>query len=313
MGVKRLYADPTVDAHSLSFLTSLFSFLKRPTPMTTPIPSTPEFEGRPFYGYDSAEVQDGYLDRDVDAVADFLTPRLSQGLSALDCGCGPSPITLGLARAVAPGPVVGIDIEPTMIDRANSLAADSGLSNIQFQVADIHDLPFDDDSFDIVFSSAVLEHLPDPVSALRELRRVTRTGGITAIIRTDWTFPFIVPECSEFHRFFHLFEAGFNRIGGSLNRGRYLAADMSAAGFDVIEFQTRLSNRRGAIARSNTAAGVEGYITWMENIPLFQESLQLGLTTEKEISDIKTAMRAWAQDPDAFIAVAHAYAIGAKR
>lgn len=281
--------------------------------MTTDTPSTPEFDGRPFYGYDSADVQDGYIDRDAGVVADFLTPRLSSGLSVLDCGCGPGPITLGLAHAVAPGEVVGIDIEPTMIERANALAAGSGLDNIDFQVADIYDLPFDDGSFDIVFSSAVTEHLSDPVRALRELRRVTRTGDITAVIRTDWTFPFIVPDCPEFHRFFQLFEAGFNRIGGSLNRGRYLAADMSAAGLDVVEFETRLSNRRGAVARANTAAGVEGYITWMENIPLFQESIQLGLTTADEIDAIKTAMRAWAQDPDAFIAVAHAYAIGAKQ
>ena len=281
--------------------------------MTTDAPLNPEYDGRPFYGYDSAEVQDGYIDRDAGVVADFLTPRLSPGLSVLDCGCGPGPITLGLAHAVAPGSVVGIDIEPTMIERANALAAGSGLDNIDFQVADIYDLPFDDDSFDIVFSSAVTEHLSDPVRALRELRRVTRTGGITAVIRTDWTFPFIVPDCPEFHRFFQLFEAGFNRIGGSLNRGRYLAADMSAAGLEVVEFETRLSNRRGAVARANTAAGVEGYITWMENIPLFQESIQLGLTTAAELDAIKTAMRAWAQDPDAFIAVAHAYAIGAKQ
>ena len=280
--------------------------------MTTPTPATPEYDGKPFYGYDNAAVQDGYIDRDAATVADFLTPRLSPGISVLDCGCGPGPITLGLARAVAPGAAVGIDIEPTMIDRANALAAGSGLDNLSFQVADIYDLPFDDDSFDLVFSSAVTEHLSDPVRALRELRRVTRTGGITAVIRTDWTFPFIVPDCPEFHRFFQLFEAGFNRIGGSLNRGRYLAADMAAAGFDVVEFETRLSNRRGAVARANTAAGVEGYITWMENIPLFQESIQLGLTTDEELTAIKTAMRAWAQDPDAFTAIAHAYAIGAK-
>ena len=279
--------------------------------MTATAPSTPEYDGKPFYGYDSAEVQDGYIDRDANVVADFLTPRLSPGLSVLDCGCGPGPITLGLARAVAPGgSAVGIDIEPGMIARANALAADSGLDNVSFQVADIYDLPFENGAFDVVLSSAVIEHLSEPVRALRELRRVTRTGGIAAVIRTDWSFPFIVPDCPEFHRFFQLFEAGFNRIGGSLNRGRYLAADMSAAGFDVVEFETRLSNRRGAVARSNTAAGVEGYITWMENIPLFRESVEMGLTTDEELDAIKAAMREWARDADAFIAVAHAYGVG---
>ena len=190
--------------------------------MKEDVPQVPQFGGRPFYGYDAADVQRSYTNRDAVQVADFLVPHLSEGKSVLDCGCGPGPITLGFAELVSPGRVVGIDIEPTMIDQANQLATDSGLENLEYQVADIYDLPFDDGEFDIVFSSAVTEHLSDPVRALREILRVTKPGGVGAVIRTDWSFPFIVPECPELSRFFELFEGGFNRIGGSLNRGRFL-------------------------------------------------------------------------------------------
>ena len=277
--------------------------------MSANVPSLPEFGGRSFYGYDSADIQAGYTSREAHEVADFLIPRLSAGMSILDCGCGPGAITLGLAEAVSPSLAVGIDIEPTMIDRATALASSSSVDNIEFHVANIYDIPFADDRFDVVFSSSVTEHLSDPVRALREIRRVTRTGGLAAVIRTDWSFPFIVPECPEFSRFFELFESGFNRIGGSLNRGRFLRSDMREAGFDVVEFEARMSNTTGMEAIMSSA---EDYVTWIENIPLFQESVALGVTTDSELRSIVSGIREWAEHPDAYLATARTHAIGVK-
>ena len=274
--------------------------------MTTDVP---QFGGRPFYGYDSASIQRSYTNRDAVQVADFLVPRLSEGMSLLDCGCGPGPLTLGFAELVAPGRVVGIDIEPTMIDQANQLKSDGGPDNLEFQVGDIYDLSFEDGEFDVVFSSAVIEHLSDPVSALREVLRVTKPGGIGAVIRTDWSFPFIVPECPELSRFFELFEGGFNRIGGSLNRGRFLSAHMREAGFDVVEFQTNMSQLLGQSAAS---ASAETYISWIENIPLFQESIDLGITTDAELKLMVKGIREWAKHPDAYLSLARGHAIGVK-
>ena len=277
--------------------------------MTADVPETPQFGGRPFYGYDSASVQRGYANLDTVRLADFLVPHLSEGKSVLDCGCGPGPITLSFAEIVAPGRVVGIDIEPTMIERANRLAADSGLENLEFQVADIYDLPYEDGEFDVVFSSAVTEHLSDPVRALREVLRVTKPGGIGAVARTDWSFPFIVPECPELSRFFELFEGGFTRIGGSLNRGRFLRSHMREAGFDVIEFETNMSHVLGQDAAS---ASAEIYIAWIENVPMFQESIELGLTTDSELRSMVSGIREWAKHPDAYLSTARAHAVGVK-
>ncbi|MCE2458987.1 MAG: methyltransferase domain-containing protein [Dehalococcoidia bacterium] len=274
--------------------------------MTTDVP---QFGGRPFYGYDSATIQRSYTNRDAVQVADFLVPRLSEGMSLLDCGCGPGPLTLGFAEIVAPGRVVGIDIEPTMIDQANQLKSDGGPDNLEFQVGDIYDLSFEDGEFDVVFSSAVIEHLSDPVRALREVLRVTKLGGIGAVIRTDWSFPFIVPECPELSRFFKLFEGGFNRIGGSLNWGRFLSAHMREAGFDVVEFQTNMSQLLGQSAAS---ASAETYISWIENIPLFQESIELGITTDAELKSMVNGIREWAKHPDAYLSLARGHAIGVK-
>ena len=250
--------------------------------MNEDVPQVPQFGGRPFYGYDAADVQRTYTNRDAVQVADFLVPHLSEGKSVLDCGCGPGPI------------------EPTMIDQANELASESSLDNLEFQVADIYDLPFEDGEFDIVFSSAVTEHLSDPVRALREILRVTKPGGVGAVI---------VPECPELSRFFELFEGGFNRIGGSLNQGRFLRMHMREAGFDDIEFETNMSHLLGQAAAS---ASAETYIAWIENIPLFQESIELGITTDAELKSMVKGIRQWAEHPDAYLSLARAHAVGVK-
>ena len=276
----------------------------------TPTPVDAEYAGRPFYGYDSDAVQDGYTRRGAEQVAGFLLPRLSPGMSVLDCGCGPGAITFGLAESVAPGRVVGIDLEPTMIERSRAAAAEQGAPNAEFRVANIYDLPFADAEFDVAFSSAVTEHLSEPTRALEEMRRVVKPGGLAAVINTDWTFPFIVPECPELSRFFELFEGGFQRIGGSLNRGRFLRGYMREAGFDVVEFAARVD---GSADRESVEASMARFVEWIQNIPLFQESIELGLTTDAELASMADAMRAWARHPNAYFATASCYAVGVKR
>ena len=80
-----------------------------------------------------------------------------------------------------------------MNDQANLLTSDNGAENLEFQVANIYDLPFEDGEFNVDISSAVAEHLSNLVRALREIYQVTRPGGIGAVIRADRSFSFIVP------------------------------------------------------------------------------------------------------------------------
>ncbi len=277
--------------------------------MTEEATGRPEINGRSFYGYDSSDVQDSYTGRDIEVEAGFILPHLKPGMSLLDCGCGPGAITFGLADAVAPGRVVGADIEPAMIEQAARLAAEEGVQNVEFRVGDIYDLPFEDGEFDVVFSHSVTEHLSDPVRALRELHRVAKPGGLAGLVKTDWTFPFIVPESEGFSKFFELFEGGFNRIGGSLKRGRYLGAYMREAGFDVIEVRNQVSNAFG----DTTVITAERFISWLDNIPLFRESVELGITSESELDAVRAGMREWAAHPDAYFSLPGVRALGIKR
>jgi ubiquinone/menaquinone biosynthesis C-methylase UbiE len=101
------------------------------------------------------------------------------GEAVLDVGCGTGSLTLAAKRAAGPGAVVaGIDPSPEMIERAKQKAAKAGVE-VDFRVAAIEALPFDDAMFDVVLSSLMLHHLPDEVKrrGFAEAARVLRPGG----------------------------------------------------------------------------------------------------------------------------------------
>ena len=267
------------------------------------------YEKGPAFGYDTLEVQEHYTGRTFEQVQTYFAGRLKPGMNVLDCGCGPGTLTLGLAQAVDPGQATGIDIEPGMVDRANALANEGGIKNVEFRVDDITDLSFPNDCFDLVFVSAVLEHLPDPVVALKEIRRVLKPGAVTVIINTDWGDPLISPESDDIRRFFELFEAGFNRYGGSLNRGRHLRLMMREAGLDVTEFQAYYGSSGTPVTIQYT---VGGYISWMKNFRIFDEAVSLGDVDRSTLDKMEENMLKWADNPEAFIAVGRCTAIGVK-
>lgn len=103
--------------------------------------------------------------------------NVSSGMKVLDAGCGEGILSIMMAEKGAV--VTGVDLsEPNIV--ASKLAAGDNLS-ITFLVADCEHLPFEDNSFDLVVSSHVLEHLPDFDQGLREIMRVTKKRAVVAI------------------------------------------------------------------------------------------------------------------------------------
>jgi len=93
----------------------------------------------------------------------------------LDVACGAGVVVCAF------GPVVkharGIDLVPAMIERAEALATEKGLTNVSFQVGDVLPLPFGDNSFSIVTSRYAFHHIKDPPRVLQEMARVCKQGG----------------------------------------------------------------------------------------------------------------------------------------
>jgi ubiquinone/menaquinone biosynthesis C-methylase UbiE len=110
-----------------------------------------------------------------------LRHGIEPGMRVLEVGPGNGRYTVATARRVGEeGRVVAIDIEPKMVKRVRSRVEVEGISNVEARVADVCDLPFDDETFDGVYMIAVIGEIPDPDRAMGEFHRVLRRDGTLA-------------------------------------------------------------------------------------------------------------------------------------
>jgi ubiquinone/menaquinone biosynthesis C-methylase UbiE len=110
---------------------------------------------------------------------------IKEGMKVLEVGCGSGAFTTFVARAVGKeGEVFALDIQREMLkqlEKKLSKKKNQDIMNIQLIEGDAHNLPFDDDSFDLVYTVTVLQEIPDKNKALHEIKRVLKPGGILAV------------------------------------------------------------------------------------------------------------------------------------
>jgi SAM-dependent methyltransferase len=108
----------------------------------------------------------------------FSLGRLKRGERVADLGCGAGTDSLVAAQMVAPeGRVTGIDMTREMLAKARSAAEELGVENVEFVEGEIEQLPFADESIDVVISNGVIDLVPDKDAAFSETFRVLRRGG----------------------------------------------------------------------------------------------------------------------------------------
>lgn len=110
---------------------------------------------------------------------------LAAAARVLDVCCGSGASAIPAAEIVGPtGSVIGVDLAENLLQLARAKAKERGLQNVEFQSGDMTNLVFEDGSFDAVVCVFGIFFVPDMQVALRELKRVLRTGGKLAI--TTW-------------------------------------------------------------------------------------------------------------------------------
>jgi ubiquinone/menaquinone biosynthesis C-methylase UbiE len=128
--------------------------------------------------------------RTVENSAPHLIPYLKPDLRILDVGCGPGTITVDLASRVPLGSVYAIDPSPSVIEQARQHATEKGVTNVRFEVGDIFTWQslenISEGGFDVVHAHQVLQHLQDPLGAMKEMIRLTKKGGIVAVRDCDY-------------------------------------------------------------------------------------------------------------------------------
>lgn len=241
-----------------------------------------------------------HSNRTIANSAEYLRPHLASDAVLLDVGAGPGTITVEFAEHVAR--VTATEIGEAELALSQRLAAERGATNIDFAVADVHALAFDDDVFDIVHAHQVLQHVADPVQALREMRRVTKPGGVIAARDADYAafqwFP-LLPELDEWLR---LYRAAATANGGEPDAGRRLLAWARAAGFTDITATASTWCYADADSREWWGG------MWADRIlesALARQLVDQGMAAPADLRAISDAWRRWADDGDGWFLVPH--------
>ncbi|HYC45065.1 MAG TPA: class I SAM-dependent methyltransferase [Burkholderiales bacterium] len=159
-----------------------------------------------------------------------------RGARWLDVGCGTGVLTEAVLDLCEPAFVIGIDPSGAQIEQA---ARGPAGSRAKFQQADAMSLPFAEGSFDIAASALVINFVPDPLAALREMRRVTAPGGIVA--GYVWDFGREFSPSGPFRQAMRAFGANVPPIPGTMHsslaalQSLFLRAGMNALGSMTVD------------------------------------------------------------------------------
>ena len=273
--------------------------------MTPPAPDPSANRGRHQHRYTHGHhesVLRSHRWRTAENSAAYLLPWLRPGSAVLDVGCGPGTITVDLARHLGPGQAVGVDSAAAVIDMARATAAEAGVANVRFAVGDTHHLDFPDATFDVVHAHQMLQHLSDPVSALAEMGRVCRPGGMVAARDGDYAGFTWYPSDPWLDVWLDVYGRVARANGGEPDGGRRLLAWARAAGFEDVT----------ATASAWCFSEPEDRHWWgdlwadrMTESALGSRAVELGITGTDELREIAAAWRRWAAHPDGWFGLLH--------
>jgi SAM-dependent methyltransferase len=194
--------------------------------------------------------------------------------------------------------VLGVDRAAAIVDDARA----AGDPSVEFRVADGYALDLPDASFDVVHAHQVLQHLTDPVAALREWRRVVRPGGVVAARDGDYASFTWYPEEPRLDRWLDLYRRSARANGAEPDAGRRLLAWAHAAGFTEVE----------AGASVWCFATPEDRMWWADlwadrivESAVADQILAAGWADRATLADIAAGWRAWAECDDAWFLVPH--------
>lgn len=234
--------------------------------------------------------------------AGYLIGELRPGMAVLDVGCGPGTITADLAALVAPGRVTAVDTGTGILEQAAALAAERGLENVEFAVADVHALDFPDDSFDVVHAHQVLQHVGDPVQALREMRRVCRPGGVVAARDSDYAAMAWYPKTPGLTEWQEVYRRVARANGGEPDAGRMLLSWARQAGFADIT----PTAAAWCFATPETRAWWSGLWADRTTDSVYAElAVRGGQASTEQLTAIAAAWRGWGEESDGWFMVPH--------
>jgi ubiquinone/menaquinone biosynthesis C-methylase UbiE len=220
---------------------------------------------------------------------------LRDGMSFLEVGSGPGFITAQLLDTFPKLHVTGVEIDPEMVGRSEKYLADKHSGRYKIVESSVMEMPLRDDTFDFAYARLVFQHLPDPLGALREIRRVLKPGGKLAIMDIDDGLNTLVdppsPEADRIIKRLSEFQA---ELGGNRFIGRRLWRLLAEAGFTGMDLEMF------AIHSDELGIEIIAPQTWDDGA--WEPLVQKGAVTREEVDIMH-------REHDKFIASPEKYAL----
>jgi ubiquinone/menaquinone biosynthesis C-methylase UbiE len=175
------------------------------------------------------------LARIDELVPQLVAAGLRHGMRLLDLGSGTGTRSLHLARYLKSGFVTGLDTSDELILRAKKAQARSKLKNVEFLKFDFSAQAIPPGQFDFAYIRLVVQHLPDPVQVLRNVRQSLKPGGVLFIEDTDRDLMTIYPEVAGWRETYEKVIQAQTRLGGDPRSGRKLGSYLVEAGFKSVQ------------------------------------------------------------------------------
>ena len=240
--------------------------------------------------------------RTAENSAGYLLPWLHPGMSLLDVGCGPGTITADLAALLAPGRVLGIDPAPDVVEQARVVVRDRAPGTAEVAVGDVYTLDPGAERFDVVHAHQVLQHVPDPVGALRAMGRLCRPGGLVAARDGDYAGFTWYPELPELTQWLALYQRAARANGGEPDAGRRLLGWARAAGFTQV---TATASTWCFATAQDRAWWGEMWAARILESAMARQVIDARLATPEDLRRISAGWLRWAAADDGWLAIVH--------
>jgi ubiquinone/menaquinone biosynthesis C-methylase UbiE len=238
--------------------------------------------------------------------ANYLLKYLKPDMHILDIGCGPGTITADFARLVPEGKVTGIEYGASdVLAAARTFAAEQGITNIDFENGDVCNLEgVLDNTYDVVHCHQVLQHVGDPVQALREMKRVAKPGGLVAAREADAKAFAWFPESVTMDEWMDLYQKVARANHTEPDGGRRLVSWALAAGFE----RRDIDATAGTWCYSTPEERVWFSGMWADRTVSSRFStnaVEKGLATKEKLEGIAQHWREWGEREDGWFTILH--------
>jgi SAM-dependent methyltransferase len=195
-------------------------------------------------------------------------------------------------------------MEAGVLDDARRAADARGVENLSLRCGDFRELTSEPARFSVVHAHQVLQHLRDPVGALRTMAALCEPGGMVTARDSDYSAMFWAPADRALDRWMEIYLAVARHNGGEPDAGRHLLAFAHEAGLVRVTYTT-------STWTYSTPEDVAWWTDlWADRIsfadsPLAQQAIAYGIATQDELCAVAYGLRDWAARPSAIFVVPH--------